>query len=190
MDRLTCMKSFARTVETGNFSAVARKLNTTQPTISKQMAALEEHPGVRLLTRSTHHLSLTDDSERFYEHCQRVLETAEEAQAAGNLRLNCSVSFGQLQIVPRLHWFNEWQFANSKRQIIKVKVAGRFRADSSAAIREATLAGIGISIAPIWLYSDDIENGKLQVLLRDYEPPPSPNSCDLSQSALSISKSA
>ncbi len=43
MDRITCMKSFVRTVETGSFSAVAREMETTQPTISKQIAALEEY---------------------------------------------------------------------------------------------------------------------------------------------------
>jgi DNA-binding transcriptional LysR family regulator len=39
LDRIACMQSFVRTVETGRFSAVAREMNTTQPTISKQMAA-------------------------------------------------------------------------------------------------------------------------------------------------------
>ena len=37
------MKSFVRTVEMGSFSAVAIELATTQPTISKQIAALEEY---------------------------------------------------------------------------------------------------------------------------------------------------
>jgi len=64
MDRLACMKSFARTVETGSFSAVARELETTQPTISKQIAALEDYLGARLLTRSTRHLNLTDEGAR------------------------------------------------------------------------------------------------------------------------------
>jgi DNA-binding transcriptional LysR family regulator len=31
LDRITCIKSFVRTVETGSFSAVAREMNTTQP---------------------------------------------------------------------------------------------------------------------------------------------------------------
>ena len=34
MDRLDCIQSFVRVVETGSFSAVAREFNTTQPTIN------------------------------------------------------------------------------------------------------------------------------------------------------------
>ena len=113
MDRIACMKSFVRTVETGSFSAVARELETTQPSISKQIAALEEYLDVQLLTRSTRSLSLTDAGDRFYTHCQRVLEAVAEAEAsvgqrqkpAGLLRVSCPVSFGQFQIVPRLKAF-------------------------------------------------------------------------------------
>ncbi len=48
MDRIAWMQCFVRTVETGSFSAVARELETTQPTISKQIAALEEYLDVQL----------------------------------------------------------------------------------------------------------------------------------------------
>ena len=41
MDRLTAMGLFVRIVETGSFSAVAREMNMTQPTVSKQLTALE-----------------------------------------------------------------------------------------------------------------------------------------------------
>ena len=48
-DLIACIKSFVRTVETGSFSAVAREMGTTQPTISKQIAALEDYLDVQLL---------------------------------------------------------------------------------------------------------------------------------------------
>jgi DNA-binding transcriptional LysR family regulator len=112
-DRITCMKSFVRTVEMGSFSAVAREMNTTQPTISKQIAALEEYLDVQLLVRSTRKVSLSDEGERFYDRCQQVLEALAEAESSvgkrqkpfGVLRVNCSVAFGQMQIVPRLKRF-------------------------------------------------------------------------------------
>ena len=115
MDRIECMKSFVRTVETGSFSAVAREMETTQPTISKQIAALEEYIDVQLLVRSTRNLRLTDEGERFYDHCRQVLEAVAEAEASvgrrlnpsGVLRVNCPVSFGQLMIVPRIKAFVE-----------------------------------------------------------------------------------
>lgn len=113
LDRISCMQSFVRTVETGSFSAVAREMNTTQPTISKQIAALEEYLDVQLLVRSTRKVSLTDEGDRFYKHSLQVLETLSEAessvgkrqQPSGLLRVNCSVAFGQMQIVPRLNRF-------------------------------------------------------------------------------------
>jgi len=45
MDRLTSMKMFVRVVETGSFSAVAREMHSTQPTISKNIAELESWLG-------------------------------------------------------------------------------------------------------------------------------------------------
>lgn len=113
MDRIECMTSFVRVVEAGSFSAVARELDTTQPTISKQIAGLEDYLDVQLLTRSTRTLSLTDAGSRFYEYCQQVLEAFAEAEASvgkrqqpsGLLRLSCPVSFGQMQIMPRMKVF-------------------------------------------------------------------------------------
>lgn len=45
MDRIACMQSFVRAIELNSFSAVAREQQTTQPTISKQIAALENYLG-------------------------------------------------------------------------------------------------------------------------------------------------
>ena len=42
MDRLEAMEMFVRIVETGSFSVVAREMGKTQPTISKQVTALEQ----------------------------------------------------------------------------------------------------------------------------------------------------
>jgi DNA-binding transcriptional LysR family regulator len=113
MDRLDCIQSFVRVVELGSFSAVAREYNTTQPTISKKIAALEEYLDVQLLTRSTTKLQLTQEGERFFEHCQSLLDAAAETIASvgqrqnlvGTLRVNCSVTFGQYQVIPYLKGF-------------------------------------------------------------------------------------
>jgi DNA-binding transcriptional LysR family regulator len=113
LERIACMQSFVRTVETGSFSAVAREMNTTQPTISKQIAALEAYLDVQLLIRSTRKVTLTDAGDRFYQQCLQVLEALSEAESSvgkrqepsGLLRVNCSVAFGQMQIVPRLNRF-------------------------------------------------------------------------------------
>jgi DNA-binding transcriptional LysR family regulator len=114
MDVLHPMQTFVRVVEAGSFTAVASEQNTTQPTISRQVAALEDHLGARLLTRTTRSLTLTDDGRAFYDHARRVLEAVAEAESAvgrrrtkpsGTLRLSASVVFGRLHVVPRLARF-------------------------------------------------------------------------------------
>ncbi|VVM58656.1 hypothetical protein PS655_01174 [Pseudomonas fluorescens] len=53
MDRLAAMETFVCIVETGSFSAAARRLNTGQPAASKTIAHLEKRLAVSLLLRST-----------------------------------------------------------------------------------------------------------------------------------------
>ena len=113
MDRIDCMKSFVRAIEINSFSAVAREQQTTQSKISKQVAALEKHLGVQLLTRSTTNLKLTEEGKKYYKYCQQILEAIAEAEAnltekerpTGILHIGCPVLFGQMQIVPRLQSF-------------------------------------------------------------------------------------
>ena len=114
MDLLGPMRTFVRVVEAGSFTSVAAEQNTTQPTISRQVAALEEHLGARLLTRTTRALALTDDGRAFYEHALRALEAVGEAENAvgrrqakptGTLRLAVPVVLGRRHIVPRLARF-------------------------------------------------------------------------------------
>jgi len=113
MDRLDCIQSFVRVVETGSFSAVARERDTTQPTISKQIAALEEYLDVQLLTRSTRKLQLTQAGEQFFQHCQEVLDAVAAAEASvgqrqkpvGTLRVSCPMAFGQYQVMPCVSGF-------------------------------------------------------------------------------------
>ncbi|MBO1925809.1 LysR family transcriptional regulator [Staphylococcus epidermidis] len=50
MDRLDAMHMFVRVVETGSFTKVAQEFATTQPTVTKQVAAMEARLKVRLPT--------------------------------------------------------------------------------------------------------------------------------------------
>ena len=113
-DILPLLRSFVRVVETGSFSAVAREANTSQPTISRQMAALEAHLGCLLVQRTTRRLTLTEDGRAFYEQARRALEAVAEAETAvgrrkghptGTLRLAVAEVMGRLHILPRLPRF-------------------------------------------------------------------------------------
>lgn len=113
-DVLSLFQTFVRVVEAGSFTAVATERNISQPTISRQVAALEEHLGCLLFQRTTRSLALTDDGRVFYGHALRTIEATAEAESAvgrlrgkpsGRLRLACSVVFGRLHIIPRLPRF-------------------------------------------------------------------------------------
>ncbi|MGA8136825.1 MAG: LysR family transcriptional regulator [Pseudomonas gingeri] len=116
MDRLAAMETFVYVVETGSFSAAGRRLNVGQPAVSKSIAQLEEHLGVRLLTRSTRGLSPTEAGTLFFERAKRVIEEANEAEFAargagagltGTLRISTTVTFSRLHIPPHLGGFLE-----------------------------------------------------------------------------------
>ena len=114
MDRLSAMNMFIRVVETGSFSAVAKELNSTQPTVSKNIAELESWLGAKLLNRSTRSLRLTETGADYYERCVAILQDVEDAeqnvgllqtQPKGLVRVTAAVAFGRLHIVPRLESF-------------------------------------------------------------------------------------
>ncbi|RST49249.1 LysR family transcriptional regulator [Variovorax sp. MHTC-1] len=109
MDRLLAMEMFVRVVETGSFSKAAREFNTTQPTVTKQVAATEARLKVRLLNRNTRGVSLTESGALYYEKCKSIVRETEEAenvvrrresQAQGLLRVGTSVAFGRRVVVP------------------------------------------------------------------------------------------
>ena len=111
MDRLAAMETFVYVVETGSFSAAARRLNIGQPAVSKAIAHLEARLAVRLLLRSTRGLTPTEAGQAFFERSKRAIEEADEADNAargaasgltGNLRICAAVTFGRLHIVPHL----------------------------------------------------------------------------------------
>lgn len=109
MDRLQAMEMFVRVAETGSFSRAAREFATTQPTVTKQVAATEARLKVRLLHRNTRGVSLTEAGALYYEKCKDLVRAAAEAEAVvrgpqsqpqGLLRIGSSVAFGRRVIVP------------------------------------------------------------------------------------------
>ena len=72
---------FVRVVETGSFSKAAREFATTQPTVTKQVAATEARLKVRLLNRNTRGVSLTESGALYYEKCKSIVHEVEEADS-------------------------------------------------------------------------------------------------------------
>jgi len=80
MDLINGLQTFIRVVETGSFSAVARESNTSQSAVTRQVAQLEDHFGVRLLHRTTRKLSLTDEGQALVARARHLLEEAEDLE--------------------------------------------------------------------------------------------------------------
>jgi DNA-binding transcriptional LysR family regulator len=69
MDPLDGIAAFGRVVESSSFSAAARRLKISKSAVSAHVQRLEERLGVRLLNRTTRHVSLTEAGTAYYDHC-------------------------------------------------------------------------------------------------------------------------
>ena len=77
MDIVSALRTFLRVAESGSFSAAAIDLRLTQPAVSRQVFALEEHLKMRLLHRTTNALALTAEGEQMIPMALRVLDAVE-----------------------------------------------------------------------------------------------------------------
>src|ERR1700731_4899218 len=105
------MAVFSKVVECSSFAAAAPDFDMSRGMVSKHIRPLEERPGVRLLNRTTRHVSATEVGQNYYERCLRILGELEEAERAagdlqaaprGLLRVTTSVSFGAHQLAPAI----------------------------------------------------------------------------------------
>nr|WP_319486663.1 LysR substrate-binding domain-containing protein [uncultured Cohaesibacter sp.] len=79
---LRYMKFFIAVAETKSFTQAAQKMNTAQPSLSRQIRKLEEIVGTPLVIRNTHEVRLTSAGEVFYEQCRSILDQVDRAIAA------------------------------------------------------------------------------------------------------------
>ncbi|WP_213778515.1 LysR family transcriptional regulator [Caballeronia sp. dw_276] len=82
MDGLTSLRVFRDVVEAGSFVKAAERLDISTAMTSKHVANLERQLGVRLLNRTTRHLSLTEAGSVYYEQCREALDILQAAESA------------------------------------------------------------------------------------------------------------
>ncbi|MCU4651269.1 LysR family transcriptional regulator [Roseibacterium sp. SDUM158016] len=75
-------RAVAATAETGSLSAAARALGLTQPTLGRQVTALEEELGVTLFTRAGKRMELTEAGLSLIDHLRTMAEAAHAAALA------------------------------------------------------------------------------------------------------------
>ena len=106
---LTALRGFRSVLREGSFSAAALVLRVPKSTLSKRVADLEAHLGVRLIERSTRTLRPTQEGEVLAARADRLLGEAEDIRRAlgesggtprGHLRLAVPQVIGNLMIGP------------------------------------------------------------------------------------------
>lgn len=109
MDRLQMMAVFVAVAEEEGFAGAARRLVMSPPAVTRAIAALEAHLGVKLFKRSTRLVRLTDAGQRYLLDARQVLVAADEAdmnalgthaEPRGQLVLTAPVMFGRLYVMP------------------------------------------------------------------------------------------
>ncbi|KYH31247.1 selenium metabolism-associated LysR family transcriptional regulator [Neomoorella mulderi] len=127
--------TFITTVEKGTLSAAAEELHLTQPGVSKQLQALEDYYGLRLLERRGREVRLTAAGKICYRHAKAIARHLEQTQrelaelaqlVKGRLLLGASTTPGQY-ILPRL-------IGGFRREYPRVEVVVEI-ADSQEVIR-------------------------------------------------------
>ncbi len=111
MQDLNDLYYFAQVVDHGGFAPAGRALGEPKSKLSRRIAALEERLAVRLLNRSTRHVSVTEIGRIYYNHCRAMLVQAEAAQQAidslrsepcGAVRLSCPVALLDARVADML----------------------------------------------------------------------------------------
>lgn len=107
MNRLVAFEAFVTAVQAGSISAAADRLGTTKSNVSRRIAELEAHLGVRLLNRNPRRLSTTDVGGDFYADLNKLLGDLKQAESRvldqtaeprGVLRVTAPASFGTLHL--------------------------------------------------------------------------------------------
>jgi DNA-binding transcriptional LysR family regulator len=109
MDRFEDVSVFVEVAERGNFAEAARRLGRSPAAVTRAVAALEQRLGVRLLTRTTRAVRVTEAGQRFLAGAKRVLADLDEIEQAaagagaaprGELRVTAPILFGRLHVLP------------------------------------------------------------------------------------------
>jgi DNA-binding transcriptional LysR family regulator len=109
MDHFHLMSVYVAVAEEAGFSRAARRLGISPPAVTRAVHTLEHELGVKLLTRTTRQIRVTEAGSRYLEDARRILaEVAEAGEAAaginaaprGNLAVTAPALFGRMYVMP------------------------------------------------------------------------------------------
>lgn len=112
--QLGSIEMFCRAAELQGFTAAAKALGVTAAAVSRSVGRLETRLGLRLFTRTTRQIRLTDEGRAYFEQCRQALaqiENAErviaggQAEPSGVLRISMPTTYGHHRVLPVLPLF-------------------------------------------------------------------------------------
>lgn len=111
MNKLQAMEVFVQVVDSGGFTRAAENMQLPKATVSTLVQALEQALAVKLLHRTTRHVSVTSDGAAYYERCLRILSDVRDAEESlsrnraspsGRLRVDVSTGIAKEILIPAL----------------------------------------------------------------------------------------
>lgn len=154
MDLLQAMKVFVKVAETGSFAKAGRELHMSPPAVTRAIATLEEHIGVRLLTRTTRSVKMTEAGNRYFDDCRRILSDIDDAESSaagshakptGTLIVTGPAMFGQMHILPVLLEYLDRFPSVTGRSVFVDRVVNIIEEGMDVAIRIGHLPVSGLS---------------------------------------------
>lgn len=110
MDKIYAMKLFIHVAERESFSRAAEEVGLPKGSVSRQIQALENQLGTRLLHRTTRRVQLTQDGMAYYERAKDLLSNLDEleglfqpdpASISGKIRVDIPPGLTNSLIMPR-----------------------------------------------------------------------------------------
>jgi len=170
MDRFDSMNLLVRVVERLSFSAAASDLGIPRSSATLAIKQFEERLGVRLLHRTTRHVTPTLEGEIYYRRCKAILSEIEDAESAltgrevrGLLRIEVHGPTARTFILPELPTFLKRypaltlhigegdRFVDIVREGFDCVIRGGEIADSDMIVRRLGLAQEGTFASPAYL---------------------------------------
>ncbi|MEZ2604200.1 LysR family transcriptional regulator [Kluyvera intermedia] len=158
MDKIHAMQLFIRVAELESFTRAADTLGLPKGSVSRQIQALENHLGCRLLHRTTRRVLLTQDGMVYYERAKDLLSNLDEldsmfqsdpSSVSGRLRVDMPVAIAKNVVIPRLPEFLQ-QYPGLEMELSSSdRLVDVIREGFDCVVRVGTLKDSGLIARPL-----------------------------------------
>ncbi|WP_305845172.1 LysR family transcriptional regulator [Photobacterium leiognathi] len=116
MDKFSDMTLFISIVKNQGMAAAGKELGLSPATVTARLQALEDRYGVKLLNRSTRHISLTESGALYHQACLEIIDSVKETEnllqtgsqeVRGTLKISAPRDIGKQYISPIITAFCE-----------------------------------------------------------------------------------